>query len=755
MPKSAFQPDPSIVQSGYYNDRNGSPNSIAGVGKHVNPVASATQETASSVAHYSKALQQSGGAIGGGAPDPAALMGMLSGKAPTPSPGQGDYVDVGGGFMVPRDKAPAHLRGSDMVNFGYEDGSVRKANPDQYHEPAEPGSFAIETDHEEGTDEKVHGYAKAKKRKRVAKHYAPASEDSTHPEIHNASDHTGMTQDDGEDWAAQQPYKKSGLEVLGEHKDEWTHRYYGTPLYDRALNCELSFQRALQKGLQKEAMDMLGLVQRGLKIELLEYKKSQRPAKPLVPEAPKSEALEQMLSLAAETKKLARTPLKKGGEGSRGGKVVGHTSSGRPIYEGDQTMDIAPPRPGQTKEDRENKRKNHAKQVLHMTPKERKRLKEMQQRQTERNRAAHRATFRDTKTVDIVQMKPEGKDRYVAKATNPSKMGTASTGRKDKEKYESCVQQVKHGKKSVRKSEEKIMGLEEWIEKAENTEPARDTIEDPAGVLDSFLTSDDRVQKAAGAGGLPDAGNPPSSMPKKKRRTDGDSMDELERKYSGTQSPAAAGVKETAECKDMDGENYEGSGLQNQSLGSDDLREKAKKGSNTASADLETETGGSKMAKALNEQMDWSKSGETANRLRSMVTAQLLNRNLDVSFGVGVTPPARQEEERPGHSGYIRKGLCRLESTSEDDRTAEALEKYAKGGTTFSQYGSAVNVGARIHGEVECGACGSLTKSMFASCEGCGAQLQSNRQTRQGLELDSDLSKAMILGEDPDIIIGE
>lgn len=234
-----------------------------------------------------------------------------------------------------------------------------------------------------------------------------------------------------------------------------------------------------------------------------------------------------------------------------------------------------------------------------------------------------------------------------------------------------------------------------------------------------------------GQGGMPDAGDPPSKMPTGRRVVDGEDMEEVG-KETGAQSPPAATVASTSQAE---------------STSEDDLKKKTPK-----DADLEEEAGGNKMEKG--NFIDWNSAADEGEYLRAQLTSQLMNKSMDVRMGIGVRSP----KEIPATpftmpNVYFQKGGAYAYVDSEDQRIEKAMER-SGGHLQFSQ-GSQANFGAPVQHQSECGNCNALVKSYLSNCEECGVSLHGvERSETQGLQLSKSVSSALIPGAEDDILIG-
>ena len=186
MPKSKYLPDPNLVQSGYYNDRQGTlDKSLEGGSK--DPLRSAAQENTS-------------GRIQSAVSAPGAVQ--QAPNSPIPDANREEMVDTGGGWYVPksdpRAAAAAVEDAEGLIDVNaLEAKYIQKGGPDygSYAKKAEPDEELPEVQVEDveeddrAIDEEGEELDKGRK---VTKHYGPASEDSTHPEVHNATDDTGL-----------------------------------------------------------------------------------------------------------------------------------------------------------------------------------------------------------------------------------------------------------------------------------------------------------------------------------------------------------------------------------------------------------------------------------------------------------------------------------------------------------------------------------------------------------------------------------
>jgi hypothetical protein len=316
MPKSKFRPDPNTVQSGYYRDRMGTLDKSVRHGE--DPIKSAAQE------NTSRPPSIDGGGGGGGAPTAGAIMKALNNGGQveaTPEASRSDLV------LAQRSTANANpYVNQDIVQSGwFAPADVVKANPfiedkggvDFDHLEAErlTKGQGFDGEEEEEDDEEEEKSRKAAIRD-VEKHYAPASEDSTHPEVHNAKDKTGLDNpSDAENWATGELYHKSGFGL-----DEM----------------EAYIQKSQQNEVPVEAAAEILSTFLG---EDLQKSDGEHPywGEPASDEktddyANKDDSGHPFWGRPDKTEKEKKKVKKAGGEGSRGGKVIGRTKSGKPIY---------------------------------------------------------------------------------------------------------------------------------------------------------------------------------------------------------------------------------------------------------------------------------------------------------------------------------------------------------------------------------------------------------------------------------------
>lgn len=648
MPISKFRPDPNTVQSGYYNDRNGTPDAANQVKAGESPLTSATKETAHTVQTISKALQQSGvvssagGAVmaGGGAPSPAAVMQMMTGQAPKPSADDNrhDLVKTMGGWYVPANDPLAQSAAVDedgLVSFGFDDG-LQKA--------------AVEVKPE-------------------------SSDDPNEPDMEEQGD-----KEDQPDQLQKKKVKKgSGVQK------------------------SMTFFEALAAGKQ--------------------------------------------LQKAGKT-----------GEGSRGGKIIGHTSSGKPIYAGIQrisggkdwsAMDHSDAQVAHAKQWKEHKDKPSGKDAIRFTDMSaqdvvtrtqhherqsdfhRKKAGEIQDREAKEAKTAKKNAAHAAK---VKQWEAEGHSMF-------NMLGAA--GEEKKRAAEAAHEKI-FGKGSgvpgaIQKGND-MSGLEDFIQKSE-AEAARER-QVPAREAGNIL--DDFLQKAAGQGGLPASGGPRKDLPRSLNPEDGGNL-AGKGKGSGAQDAGPETVGSYVKKDKMQGNLYENTGLDDQAVGSEDLEEKAKTG------------GASKMAKGIHppgQWVDWSKAAETSSRIRSMLYAQLANQDTDVTLGLGVAPDVEHGEQEGNEVHMVQKGIL-YTSDRDDQRIEKAMEQYADGGLAFHQT-AAVNLNGQLQKSVQCPTCETITKSMYATCQGCGSSLNVGSQASRshGLHLGPELQKAIVIGEEEDVLLG-
>lgn len=301
MPKSQFRPDPNVVQSGYYNNREGMPDRSVTVDGAMHK--SAEQENSQARPEVAARLS------GGGSPvptDPASIIKALqNGGVPPPevSPseqemdftpsttGSNPYLNaeaVQSGWFT---KAQPKGEADGLVDFDVLQAELSKGAIQPQDENFEPNEEPEEDEEDED----------------VEKHYGPASEDSTHPEVHNTSGRTGLDSvGDADKWAVQKG--QPGDEAIA-CKEKKVTKSYGLDEMNEWL------QKSIVELDDTSAVEVLdSFLQKG-----------------------------QLPPIGIQEHANARAS----GYGSRGGKIVGRTKSGKPIYAS---------KPKSSPEDKEKKR---------------------------------------------------------------------------------------------------------------------------------------------------------------------------------------------------------------------------------------------------------------------------------------------------------------------------------------------------------------------------------------------------------------
>lgn len=201
---------------------------------------------------------------------------------------------------------------------------------------------------------------------KVQKHLGPASEDSTHPQVHNASDKTGISEEEADDEAVdgegrgkttplEAPKKgelrksadtalqvfnlatneddlRKSFAVLHRAMNTEASRFEGTIVEKEALDATIEYKKALLAA-RKEKLDEASGRTRWQKIDAI------RDAYYDQLDALEVKVLEHQRKLMDLQKSeigmadlFGDLLIKSSGEGSRGGHIVGHTASGEPIY---------------------------------------------------------------------------------------------------------------------------------------------------------------------------------------------------------------------------------------------------------------------------------------------------------------------------------------------------------------------------------------------------------------------------------------
>lgn len=385
--------------------------------------------------------------------------------------------------------------------------------------------------------------------------------------------------------------------------------------------------------------------------------------------------------------------IKSEGEGSRGGKIIGHTSSGKPIYAGpgkDAVYDKTVAR----RETIPSFRKRHK----GWTPEDHKEAeaahKEAEKKANE-EAAKHKA------------WSPEWK-----MANNHYHRGMAANHMEE-------AGRLKRMGKSMSSED-----LNDFIQKSESQK--EQTMENPNDILNDFIS------KSEGQGGMP-ASDVPSAMPTTRRPADGGDVEEAG-KVSGAQSPAATTVASTSGGSASGGE---------------DLQAKTPK-----DKDLEDEAGGEKLSKS-DQWVDWNQAADQGEYLKAQLVNQLLNKSMDVKVGYAgkIARPEVKAPEPKLPNVYFQKGGSIAYVDSEDQRIEKAMQR-AGGHTTFSQ-GSQANFGAPIQHETACTQCDAMVKSYLSSCTECGTSLHGVQlQESQGLSISKSVATSLVPGSDDDILIG-
>lgn len=384
---------------------------------------------------------------------------------------------------------------------------------------------------------------------------------------------------------------------------------------------------------------------------------------------------------------------KSDGEGSRGGKVIGHTSSGKPIYDTDHEA--------------HGSIESFKKHYGSLSDKDHKDAA-----------ALHRAKSKETGN----KQHSHAANAHAAVAKHGSKALN--------QKYGSDVYGVSShlellGK--VKKSEDLpndfdgLSSLDAIVQKSQSGAQVMDS-NNPIDILSEF------IQKSSG--GMP-TGEPPTDLPTSLREVDGGQVAGVGAP-TGAQSPAPSTVASTSGASGVPAEDLQGK--------------------TPGEKDLESEAGGQKLQKSI-PFVDWDQAADEGEFLRAQLASQLLNKSLDVTIGAGVKRERQEavEEAQELPSVYFQKGGNTVYVDSEDRRIEKAMSR--TGGTTFTQ-GSQANIGAPVQHESSCPNCDSMVKSYLSSCTECGVNFKGVQYEAQGLVLEKSIAESILYRGDEDISIG-
>lgn len=711
MPKSKFRPDPNVVQSGYYNDRNGTQDRSIHVDGAMHK--SAAQETRAStidaiqqnpmaaltnpklmmkaLANGGKLSQQDmeslvdAGSNEGGPQDVTLLQ--RSGKTDNPYInkavvqsgwfGKEEHVQKSSAAVADEeghidfDVLQAEML-SDADNMekgdngrcwdGYEpvpgkepysEGSCRPAKKSEDDEEDEVFEDDDQPEELEVAMDSVHEGERGHMRqgKKVAKHYGPASEDSTHAEVHNESGHTGLDSPaDAESWATQSVYTKSyGLNEM----EEW---------------------------LQKSAV------------------------RPEVPEETAASILSEFLGEPMEK----ATPV--GGTTPGGYKKVA---------------------PGKYEKVGGSQKPDGKKDQVPEGMKAEYGVKEAKRRGYNSVRLSGSSAMMDL--MDGKRMKKELESKGITLKMTPKGSGKVMTSGA---KLGEAMRDLDHAYEKDRKADSKD-------NKRRAEAIGQPDLEDEIG--QSGPSKKEKAMKKgfsghdpAGKGGMPEAGDAPSSLPASQRPVDGGEAG-FRKKAPGPHDGGPETAGSTAGAALAQGNLYEGQD-KDYPVGFADIE------FDDADADLQAMAGGTSigglgrtMSKGVF--LDSADALEKSHQLRSMAKAILDNQDTDIEFGVGIAPEVSAEAEFEDEAEEFGKGMV-FHSDATDRRIEKAFSKHGDGSTVFAQTsvpGMDLRSGA-VRGK-ECGACGTMMKSYLTQCETCGTNHA--QPIRQGVTYSPELQKAL------------
>ncbi len=212
MPKGKFKPDPSSYQSGYYNDRMGTPDVSQGKVTG-DSLSAATQETSHTVQTIAKQLQKSGAIPGapttsiatGAVPGPDQLMSMLKGGGAEPERDRMSMVQIAGGWYVSPDDPRAQVSKSTFAD------------------PAKNKVFFDPSSGEVLTNDVMLGVPEVQKSAKPIPEKVDKEDKKLQEEDLSDDDAPESTEDDSVEKSA-----------------NWAYDFNGTPFLSRALKIEIS-----------------------------------------------------------------------------------------------------------------------------------------------------------------------------------------------------------------------------------------------------------------------------------------------------------------------------------------------------------------------------------------------------------------------------------------------------------------------------------------------------------------------------------
>lgn len=300
--------------------------------------------------------------------------------------------------------------------------------------------------------------------------------------------------------------------------------------------------------------------------------------------------------------------------------------------------------------------------------------------------------------------------------------------------------------------------MEEWLEKS----GARGEIpeDDAAGILSAFLGEDfEKAQSmskgfsghdGAGKGGMPEAGDPPGSMPTGTRKVDGGSG--MNKKAGGPSDAGAETAASTATADLAEGNLYDGKGPQSQPVVFEDIEY------DDEDVDLQQMAGGQRMAGLqkggssldTGQFFDWSNATERSHQLRSMAKSIMQgNGDGDVTphdFAGGPTfeDPGAVDFD-PGEPEEFGKGMV-WHSDASDRAVEKAFARHGDGTHVFAQTSvPGLDLRSPLLNHTECPHCSSLQKSFLTKCTSCGEDMVGG-SGHQGVHYSEDLQKALLHG---------
>lgn len=492
---------------------------------------------------------------------------------------------------------------------------------------------------------------------------------------------------------------RKSYEIMTKCMSAASQTYASTPFAKEYLDAEIAYKKEVM-AIKKEKLDENASNKRwqkmdaarakynevldALDLKVLEHKRasmdSMAKAGDVVPAKAPAVKAEETMKKSTE------------GEGSRGGKVIGHTKSGKPIYETSHEAYSSI-----------EKFTEHYKGKLDAEG--HKKAAEL-----------HRAKAKETGSKAHIH----AANAHAVAAKHGSK-ALYPESRNGADVYGIAQHLSKMNKSEDSSALDDLLKKSDTSGKEQSMESAMDTLKD-------------FIRKAQS---MP-SGDPPQQMPTTRREVDGGEVDGAG-KTDGAQSPQAETVASTAG---------------NPSPGSDeDLEEKAKgKAPEATSADLESEAGGTPLRKA--NFVNWEDSRDNGELALAQLQHQLLNKSMDVPFGIGFAPTKKKVEAAKAEmpSVYFQKGGAVVYVDSEDRRIEKSMAR-VQSGLTFTQ-GSQANLGAPIQHQAECGHCHELVKSYLSTCESCGVSFHKSYQEEQGLVLSKSTAASLIPTDEDEISIG-